>query len=268
MARARTRSARGSGVSGVAPIPPRRRRPFVPWGPSPGIRGLAPRRWHHARSEEQASLLVGRNPLSRLPSGRGRRGGLRPPSIPRAGALMGRPPRAPQGASTAKVTVRLPEQVAAGLAGCGCSRRGLTVSDWVRGQVAAARPGEPAGLVGRRPPRRRTGLGRAVAPPVDPAVVVQLARIGNNLNQIARHLNATGGPLTVAGLVTLQTIAAATSTPRWLAVLPGATGAARAGRQAGTPGRAEGCTSSSCATAPARRRRPRPTCSASGTTRA
>ncbi len=39
-------------------------------------------------------------------------------------------------------------------------------------------------------------------------MVVQLARIGNNLNQIARHLNATGGPLTVAGLVTLQTIAA------------------------------------------------------------
>jgi hypothetical protein len=43
---------------------------------------------------------------------------------------------------------------------------------------------------------------------VDPAVVVQLARIGNNLNQVARHLNATGGPLTVAGLVTLQAIAA------------------------------------------------------------
>ncbi len=38
--------------------------------------------------------------------------------------------------------------------------------------------------------------------------MVQLARIGNNLNQVARHLNATGGPLTVAGLVTLQTIAA------------------------------------------------------------
>ena len=120
---------------------------------------------------------------------------------------MGRPPRAPQGASTAKVTVRLPEQVAAGWRAAAAAAE-LTVSDWVRGQVAAARPGEPAGWVGRRPPRRRTGLGRAVAPPVDPAVVVQLARIGNNLNQIARHLNATGGPLTVAGLVTLQTIAA------------------------------------------------------------
>ena len=120
---------------------------------------------------------------------------------------MGRPPRAPQGASTAKVTVRLPEQVAAGWRAEAAAAE-LTVSDWVRGQVAAARPGEPAGWVGRRPPRRRTGLGRAVAPPVDPAVVVQLARIGNNLNQVARHLNATGGPLTVAGLVTLQTIAA------------------------------------------------------------
>jgi hypothetical protein len=136
---------------------------------------------------------------------------------------MGRPPRAPQGASTAKVTVRLPEQVAAGWRAAAAAAE-LTVSDWVRGQVAAARPGEPAGLVGRRPPRRRTGLGRAVASPVDAAVVVQLARIGNNLNQIARHLNATGGPLTVAGLVTLQTIAADIDAALW-AGLP-----ARAGR--------------------------------------
>ena len=50
-------------------------------------------------------------------------------------------------------------------------------------------------------------MGRAVPPPVDPAVVMQLARIGNNLNQIARALNATGGPLAVAGLVVLQTVA-------------------------------------------------------------
>jgi hypothetical protein len=50
-------------------------------------------------------------------------------------------------------------------------------------------------------------LGRAVAPAVDPAVVMQLARIGNNLNQVARSLNAEPGPLTIPGLVVLQTVA-------------------------------------------------------------
>ena len=46
-----------------------------------------------------------------------------------------------------------------------------------------------------------------VAPAADPELLRQLASIGNNLNQIARALNVTRGPLEVAGLVVLQTVA-------------------------------------------------------------
>lgn len=118
---------------------------------------------------------------------------------------MGRRPAAPDGAATARITVRLPEPMAAEWR-LAAGAAGATVSDWVRARVGAAGQVE-ALVVGRRPPRQREGLGRAVAPAVDPAVVMQLARIGNNLNQIARSLNAQPGPLTIPGLVVLQTVA-------------------------------------------------------------
>ena len=118
---------------------------------------------------------------------------------------MGRRPAAPDGAATAKVTVRLPESGAAEWRHAS-SAAGVTVSDWVRVRVGPVGQAD-ALLVGRRPPRKRAGLGRSIAPPVDPAVVMQLARIGNNLNQVARSLNAEPGPLTVPGLVVLQTVA-------------------------------------------------------------
>lgn len=50
------------------------------------------------------------------------------------------------------------------------------------------------------------GWARAVPPSADPAVVAQLARLGNNLNQIARFLHATGGPFSPGGLVALRVI--------------------------------------------------------------
>ena len=48
-------------------------------------------------------------------------------------------------------------------------------------------------------PQRRTP-----APTVDPALLRQLAGMGNNLNQIARFLHATGGPFSPGGLVALR----------------------------------------------------------------
>lgn len=119
---------------------------------------------------------------------------------------MGRRPSAEQGAATARITVRLLEEMA-GQWRAEAAAVGMTTSDWVRVQVSAAMSSQPAGWVGRRPPRRREGLGRAVPPPVDPALVVQLVRIGSNLNQIARVLNASRGPLDLSGLVIMQAIA-------------------------------------------------------------
>ena len=55
------------------------------------------------------------------------------------------------------------------------SDAGLTLSDWLRSQVGEGRksPGPP-----RRDP-----------PPADPALLSQIARCGNNLNQLARAAN-------------------------------------------------------------------------------
>ncbi len=117
---------------------------------------------------------------------------------------MGRRASAPEGAATRKITVRLPGPVADQWSAAAADA-GLTVSDWVRLRAAAG--SATSGWVGRRPPRRRPGLGVAVPPPVDPAVVAQLARIGNNLNQIARRLNSSRGPLDIAGLAILQSVA-------------------------------------------------------------
>ncbi|HYO19397.1 MAG TPA: plasmid mobilization relaxosome protein MobC [Dermatophilaceae bacterium] len=118
---------------------------------------------------------------------------------------MARPVRAGDGAARKPVTVRMTEVERSAWVEAAAAA-GLTVSDWVRAAVAAFDPEAQAGLVRRRPPRRRAGLGRAVPPSADPAVVAQLARLGNNLNQIARFLHATGGPFSPGGLVALRVI--------------------------------------------------------------
>lgn len=64
---------------------------------------------------------------------------------------------------------------------------GLSLSDWLRDQVGAARPRS-------RPARGRAGT--------DPRLLAELARIGNNLNQLARAANSQRLP----ELVQLQAI--------------------------------------------------------------
>lgn len=96
-----------------------------------------------------------------------------------------------------RVTVRVPEveavrwrEAAAGA--------GVSVSDWLRARAAAGQDAGPV-ATGRPTPRKRA-LGRARVVRADPVVVEQLARIGNNLNQLARWANTERRAVDVAAL--------------------------------------------------------------------
>lgn len=78
---------------------------------------------------------------------------------------------------------------------------GLGLSDLIRSRMST--PGQEPERTGRPSPGR--GRGRGPAPKADPALVAQLARIGNNLNQLARRANTIRG-VDVAMLATLQSI--------------------------------------------------------------
>jgi hypothetical protein len=96
-----------------------------------------------------------------------------------------------------RVTVRVPEVEAvrwrAAAAGAGVS-----VSDWLRARAAAGQEVGPV-ATGRPTPRKRV-MGRARVVRADPVVIEQLARIGNNLNQLARWANTERRPVDVAAL--------------------------------------------------------------------
>ncbi len=96
-----------------------------------------------------------------------------------------------------RVTVRVPEVEAARWREAAASA-GVSVSDWLRARAAAGQDVGPV-ATGRPTPRKRV-LGRARVVRADPVVVEQLARIGNNLNQLARWANTEHRPVDVAAL--------------------------------------------------------------------
>ena len=63
---------------------------------------------------------------------------------------------------------------------------GMTLSDWVRGQI------DDKEIRGFRPRRPKPAVPARQAPKADPKLIQQLAWIGNNLNQIARKINMDG----------------------------------------------------------------------------
>ena len=74
--------------------------------------------------------------------------------------------------------------------GCG-GRGGCRCPDWLRARAAAGQDVGPV-ATGRPTPRKRA-LGRARVVQADPVVVEQLARIGNNLNQLVGGQHRTPG---------------------------------------------------------------------------
>lgn len=96
-----------------------------------------------------------------------------------------------------RITVRVPEVEAARWREAAADA-GVSVSDWLRARAAAGQDTGPV-ATGRPTPRKRA-LGRARVVRADPVVVEQLARIGNNLNQLARWANTERRPVDVAAL--------------------------------------------------------------------
>jgi hypothetical protein len=80
---------------------------------------------------------------------------------------------------SARLAFRLPPEVAADWR-CRAEREGLSLSDFVRRAVDADKV---TGIASPGKRRRRTYT------PADPALIRNLAWIGNNINQIARYVN-------------------------------------------------------------------------------
>ncbi len=80
------------------------------------------------------------------------------------------------------LAVRVPSAVAEAWR-TAAEQSGLSLADWLRQTVA---PGAVR-VTGRPVPRTRPKLTKPIA--VDPALIAEVARVGNNLNQLARWAN-------------------------------------------------------------------------------
>ena len=88
-----------------------------------------------------------------------------------------------------KISLRLPHETKAAWQAA-AEEAGLCLGDWIRAQVCLDDL-EP--LISNKPtPRKAPILKRRRFVPVDPELLHQVARIGNNLNQLARAANRSG----------------------------------------------------------------------------
>lgn len=95
-----------------------------------------------------------------------------------------------------RLSFRVPEEVARHWKQS-ADAAGLSLSDWIRKQVGSDPDKVPATMQRRPcPSRRRSKLD----PETEGKLALQVARVGNNLNQIARALNS-GGKVPHTGLL-------------------------------------------------------------------
>lgn len=88
-----------------------------------------------------------------------------------------------------KISLRLPVSVCQAWKDAAASA-GLCLGDWVRTQIAVDGVDQ---VVSKKPtPRKVPDLAKRRFVPADPALINQVARLGNNLNQIARSINRSG----------------------------------------------------------------------------
>lgn len=114
--------------------------------------------------------------------------------MPAANTKQPKQPKAPPAPGmAARLAFRLPEEVAQSWRDQ-AKASGSNLSDWVRSKVDAA---QVTGIASpNSTPKRRSYT------PIDPDLLRQVAMIGNNLNQIARAVNAKD-----AGITSVQIIA-------------------------------------------------------------
>lgn len=101
---------------------------------------------------------------------------------------MGRPKKPESEVLSKTIKIRLSREDRDRLQQVARESRCRSLSDWVRKQLNRE-PEVELGQTYRRSPRRPIPIRRGYVP-VDPRLINQLARIGNNLNQIARALNS------------------------------------------------------------------------------
>lgn len=121
---------------------------------------------------------------------------------------MARPPKHGQ-SMTAGARIRLPDDVLARWR-VAAEASGLCLSDWFRDRIDGPGYDEPTGLpvkTGKPTPRRGTPRRRPFSP-ADPELAAEIAKVGNNLNQIARwantHKTAAEAVEIVAHLVAIE----------------------------------------------------------------
>lgn len=89
----------------------------------------------------------------------------------------------------ARITLRLPESVCEEWKKSAVAS-GVCLGDWIREKVAVEGMDK---VYSKKPtPRKAPSLKQRRFVPADPVLVQQVARMGNNLNQIARSINSSG----------------------------------------------------------------------------
>ena len=88
-----------------------------------------------------------------------------------------------------KISLRLPQEIKAAWQAA-AEQAGLCLGDWIRAQVCL--DGLDPVISNKSTPRKAPDLNRRRFVPVDPELIRQVAKIGNNLNQLARAANRSG----------------------------------------------------------------------------
>ena len=88
-----------------------------------------------------------------------------------------------------KISLRLPQEIKEAWQAA-AQEVGLCLGDWIRSHIEL--DGQNPVITHKPTPRKAPDLKRRRFVPCDPELILQVAKIGNNLNQLARAANRSG----------------------------------------------------------------------------